>query len=273
MTFAHFTLAALTTCLVFQLPQASPTTDRKRPPETLETVAGSYFRGNGFVNTRLCIDPEGRFSYHWSADDGGSVRQEGEAEVRDGFVVLHPPKAGTNGNPEPFTLPRYRPIRWGNRLYLISDEEMVDFCNRVNLGLEPRPAHFGSEFTRIELSTKPRRGEEEPVFGDLKGQPEIPAESQKFLLKRPLEGKILESLKDRRAKLDLGSDDGLRVGMKLFVEGGKADAPKDFAIVEVVEVRTRDCIVESNRPLDLKKFEKGQTVFSRVPAHLLREVH
>jgi hypothetical protein len=265
MTFTHLTLTALTTCLVFQLPQASPVAGTKQEPETLNTLAGSYYLGTGLVHTSLRIDPEGRFFYHFYADSPGFRREEGKAEIIDGFLVLHPGKVETNGKPEALTHPRYRPVRWGDRIYLISDEQMINFCNMVNLGVEPRRRGYGKEFIRITPTEKSRKGEEGPKLGEIQGRPRVPARWDKHLLEHPLEGKILEGFEDHRAKLDLGSDDGLREGMELLVEGGKPDAPRKFAIVKVVQVGARDCSVLSKRPWGLDKFEKGQKVLSRIP--------
>jgi hypothetical protein len=273
MTFTHLTLAALTTCLVFQLPQASPVAGTKQESETFKTLAGSYLQGTDYVSTSLHIDTEGRFRFRWRAHDGGSHREEGKVEIIDGLVVLHPEKVETDWKPGTFPHPKYRAVRWGERLYLISDERMATFCNMVNLGIEPRSKCLGKEFIRFTSTEKSRKGEEQPVLGEIQGQPKVPADWEKHLLKRPIEGEILEGLDDRCARIDLGSNDGLVKGMELLVASGKPEAPKEVAIVVVVEVRAKDCNVKAKRrPQDIDRFEKGQNVYSKIPAPCMRKI-
>jgi hypothetical protein len=273
MTFTQLTLTALTTCLVFQLPQAPPVAGTKQEPETFKTLAGSYLQGTDYVSTSLHIDTEGRFRFRWRAHDGGSHREEGKVEFIDGLVVLHAEKVETDWKPGTFTHPKFRAVRWGDRLYLISDERMATFCNMVNLGIEPRRKSLGKEFIRFTSTEKSRKGEEQPALGEIQGQPRVPAEWEKHLLKRPVEGKILEGLDDRCARIDLGSSDGLVKGMELLVASGKPEAPKEVAIVDVVEVRAKDCNVKAKlRPRGIDRFEKGQNVYSKIPAPCMRLV-
>jgi len=106
-------------------------------------------------------------------------------------------------------------VKWGERVYLIDESDLRDFSNAVNLGLEPRP----------ELRSEPYYGSFFLREGDLQknvsGKPSLPSEWQTFLLSKPVTAKIvsLEAQdKTQVATINRGSQDGLKVGMRLLVK-------------------------------------------------------
>lgn len=126
------------------------------------------------------------------------------------------------------------PVKWGERVYLIDESDLRDFSNAINFGLEPRTElrsepYYGSFFLR-----------ESDLQKSVSGKPLLPAEWQTFLLSKPVTAKIvaLETQeKTQVATINRGSQDGLRVGMKLLV---KEQDPSPWSRVgEILSVEKR----------------------------------
>jgi hypothetical protein len=279
-------------CLGFQYGNPSGAADQQGPQETLERLAGLYFFGDGFVGRTLMLHANGRFSFSWEADDGGYHRDEGTAEIVGGLVSLHSEKSDTN-RPGGLPHPKLLPVRWGKRVYLVPDGQVLDFCNAVNLGLEPREGWHGRFYLRMVWTEKVRAGLEEPRLDTAAGLPALPTRWGSYLLKRPLQGKVIRSfrdeegrrrlsdrltpgfvfnLEDERALVDLGSDDGLKVGMELFVfTDEKSSAGRPYGIAKVVVVEAHRCTVEVKKPEFFHGFKKHQKVSSRIPNETIEE--
>ena len=82
------------------------------------------------------------------------------------------------------------------------------------------------------------------------GQPELPTEWRGFLLSQSLEGRTLEVADDGTTWMDLGAEQGVRVGMRLFASGspvparyaqGYSDRKVVVQSLEIVEVEARRC--------------------------------
>lgn len=90
--------------------------------------AGEYRIGPGLNSEALHLSPSGRFAY----SDGGCTYFygiTGEAhQIPGGFRFIR-----DDGN-ELFQLGRRHLVRWGPRRYLISDEGMISFIQKVNAG-------------------------------------------------------------------------------------------------------------------------------------------
>jgi hypothetical protein len=90
---------------------------------------------------------------------------------------------------------------------------------------------------------------------DVSGLPAVPDEWTALLLPRPLNGKVIEAVHPRRAKVDLGVRDGAWSGMALWVNCEGA------TIATVVEVHADHCFIESNHPATV--YRVGQAVSSK----------
>jgi hypothetical protein len=272
MTCWRLTIA-LVASLWLQSPGPNPPgkEDRPGPRETPATLAGLYFRGDGFVNSSLQIEPDGRFVYTWWADDRGHARQEGTAEVVEGLLVLKPLKTESNRDGK-ITHPGYRPVRWDDRLYLLREEDFLKFCNHVNLGLEPRNANLGPYYLKM-TQEQIRRDENKPDYGRADGLPGLPARWKPFLLKAPLRGKVVEVLDRDHARINLGSEDGLREGMMLFVEedGSPADDPH-VAGLSVTDVEANRCTANLvlRGTFSFRGLKRDQKVSSRIPKEIIK---
>jgi hypothetical protein len=222
----------------------------------IDDLAGSYYKGTAFTETRLDIDRSGHFSFSWSTDDGqitncgGTAILEGtrlflmprgiEAErtlrrwiALRGLATKRGPVKEDTALEAPTRLYLY-PVRWGRRVYLLRPDEVLGFCNAANLGLEPRPEEAdGSFLVRAIMTARAAAGVERPHLEAAHGLPRIPHDWDRYLLRSSLRGRVLEMTKSGRAWIDVGSRQGLHKGMRvmLAVEGsGLGSAP-----VEVIE--------------------------------------
>jgi hypothetical protein len=73
---------------------------------------------------------------------------------------------------------------------------MLPFGNAVNLGLEPREEIFGRYYLRVAFSQTARQGMEVPKLDRADGLPELPRPWSDCLLERPLQGRVIEVLKE-----------------------------------------------------------------------------
>jgi len=103
-------------------------------------------------------------------------------------------------------------VSWGRRTYLVSPLTVVDFCNAINGGDEPRCDRWGDYYLRWSDWT-----------ASADQRPRLPAFAAPYLLASPIQGRILRlaeqgnevaSLADQgMALLDVGYLDGLKMGM------------------------------------------------------------
>jgi hypothetical protein len=113
-------------------------------------------------------------------------------------------------------------VRWGQRIYLLPDDELGPFVNAVNSGKEPHWHCIPSCAPFLVRSGD----DEKPVSGT----PDLPAEYRRRLLDRPITARVVRVLDDEtefdleqgygwrtiRVEMDLGSDDGVWEGMELY---------------------------------------------------------
>lgn len=106
---------------------------------------------------------------------------------------------------------------WGERTYLIANDEVIEFCNAINRGREPRPGAHGFFLLR--------RGNEEKQAD---GTPVLPAQFKGYLLDEPIQAEIIGAgkstlrpgranwkFKDTEAMVNVGKGDRILPGMKL----------------------------------------------------------
>lgn len=130
------------------------------------------------------------------------------------------------------------PVKWSERIYLIPEEKLADFCNAVNLGIEPRrdlssEYYFGSFYLREGDETKP-----------VTGMPFMPGERNSLLLAKPVTATVIKVEGERYkqiAVIDKGSLDGLKAGIRLI---GETEEPSAWAGVKVLSVEKKTATVE-----------------------------
>jgi hypothetical protein len=178
------------------------------PRMPMARIAGTYLRGGqGMFSDSLVLTSDDHFVRNFSGDDGGA-QYDGRAEwVGDVLWLPRPSGIGTAGVFNVESESSYRVIAWGERLYLIEDLEMLRFCNAVNAGGEPRSVQYSYFFLRDGDWLKPAPG-----------LPDLPEPWPEMLLHSDIEGRITALGYDGTAWLDLGTNDGLRLGMLLILQ-------------------------------------------------------
>ncbi len=131
--------------------QGGRVTDKHLWPATNETFAGlvgEYYLGDGLgLNWTLSVKPDHTFSFAWTGCLGEYGAAEGSWSAAEGRLTLRPRHVKDDGDKLPLV---YTVIRWGPRVYLVPPEKLVDFCNVINHGWEPRRGQHGRSFLRTD---------------------------------------------------------------------------------------------------------------------------
>jgi len=196
--------------------------------------AGSYYQGDGKgVNQRLLLSPKAGFVFTWHGCLGLYDRNHGEVRAENDKLTLK------------FTYPNSRKgfqgiagdlvlIPWGERRYLVPADGLAEFCNAVNSGGEPRNHAQGHFLLRDKDWEK-----------KVDGTPKLPGEFAGFLLKEPIQGKIVavgESktregssgirFRTTTVTLNVGKKQGVLLGMRFFLSD---DSVNDAKVVRVLD--------------------------------------
>lgn len=169
---------------------------------TLNDISGEYYFGDGLgMNCTLKVYPNGRFSFLWTGCLGTYDKTQGKAILENDVLHLSPGtptvQKGVRGSRTNFFA-----IPWQGRMYLVHD--IVEFCSDINQGQEPRDSRRGFYYLRTNDWEKP-----------VTGTPQVPEAFSKYLLDKPVKGKISELLNEREAWVNLGSERGILPGMTL----------------------------------------------------------
>jgi hypothetical protein len=180
--------------------------------------AGNYYKGDGLgENVSFSIAPQSGYVFEWHGCLGLYGLNYGAAAWTNDRIHLSfqfENKPGFGG-----IAPEFVPVSWNSRHYLVPADDVVGFCNAVNLGGEPRMNVYGSYLLRD--------GDEKKSAA---GFPELPVQYRPYLLEKPIEAAILKvgpftlrpsistwKFKDTPVTLDAGTNKGLLVGMELVV--------------------------------------------------------
>ena len=207
--------------------------------------AGEYYAGDGLgVNTSLTIAPHSGYVFEWHGCMGLYDRNYGKVAWTNGLICLsftfENQRKGFQG-----IAPELIPVSWGSRHYLIPADDFIGFCNCVNEGQEPRNDSHGFYLLR-------RKDEKKPVTGF----PKVPAAYEPYLLAKPIEATIIAvgqyttrpslghwKFKDTPVTISAGKQQGLRVGMELFVTKPR-NTVESVRITKVEELRSEAVLVQ-----------------------------
>ncbi|HWP52961.1 MAG TPA: hypothetical protein VN476_02450 [Pyrinomonadaceae bacterium] len=208
-------------------------------------LIGTYTHSGRFAGSSITIEPEGKFHIN-SGDCTQEYYEAGTYTYQGGVISFVKTKSTVKGNgesdeeakdllnPKVFEeiyreAPRANsfndelvPIKWAERLYLIRKDSLDEFCNAINLGLEPRQRpgsdwYLGSFYLRQGDESKPATG-----------RPSIANNLAALLLEKPVESTIKSILREddsEIAVIDKGSEVGLKAGMRLVINDGGFEVP------------------------------------------------
>jgi hypothetical protein len=178
----------------------------------------------------FAIAPKAGYTYFCESDDAmvryGNTWQGyrhdqnyGSVTWEDGRIKLLPTLENEGYVHECAT--EFVPVPWGNRLYLVPADKMLDFCN----SFKERQIFC---FVRADSRIKPKMWREDYV-----GKPDVPDEFKPYLLDEPVSGEIIavgettDCTKEYNKTIDKGwatvvtinkgSQEGLLPGMKMKV--------------------------------------------------------
>ncbi len=185
-------------------------TDELRGSSSLPAWAGEFRHGDGMgVNKRMVIAPQGGFAATWHGCLGLYAFNTGTAILDGGAVRLAFNEKNDFAGVRAFG-EKFIPVKWGDRRYLIAEDEMIEFVNGVNSGLEGGRDRSIGFLLNAEDEQKSARG-----------VPELPAPYRSLLLAQPIRGKLtalLSGANPDRAKLNLGRKHGVFEGMTFHTQ-------------------------------------------------------
>jgi hypothetical protein len=185
--------------------------------------AGDFYFGDGLgANVALSLAPHAGVAATWAGCLGTYLANKGIVIPQpDGSLQLKYEQA--NDEKSIGFAVHVLPVVWGERMYLVSEDQLAAFASAVNLGEEPRSVVWGSFLMR--------KGDEQR---EAYGLPSLPPAQQRLIHQTPLEvGVVSASPLPRpgnpsfecryRLELDHGADDGLAAGMELRTTGPQAE--------------------------------------------------
>ena len=184
--------------------------------------AGDYYFGDGMgQNVSLSLAPVSGVAATWQGCLGTYSVNKGRVIAQaDGSLLLEYEQP--NDQRGIGFADHLIPVVWGERMYMISEDELPAFASAVNLGDEPRKYAQGLFLMRTG-------DEQRKVYG----VPALPPAQQSLIREVPLEVGVVsvDRLRDKdadqfecryRLELDRGANDGLAAGMTLLATGGSA---------------------------------------------------
>jgi hypothetical protein len=191
-------------------------------------LPGRYYFGDGLgVNCSLVLDAKNhRFTFKWHGCMGEYDSNLGRWEMDGDVLVLMPEKPNKREGFEGMNI-RYVPVQWGQRHYLVDENEMPGFCAAA--GQKDIPGFngiHGSDYVK-------RDGEELPP---VEGRPAIPERFREFYEKGPIKADVVRI--EGKVVLNKGLTDRIKPGMLLAAEG------HERIELKVLSVREHESVAE-----------------------------
>jgi hypothetical protein len=213
----------------------------QRPDFTFEQLAGKYSAGHKYFASTITLGKDGTYQ----EDSGGCTDEffiSGKYSISSNKVIFQAEKSAHNRHGEERTVENDTHksekliINWGKRLYLIDEEELKEFVDAVNLGIEPRRTltsdmlFLGSFFLKSE----------EPDFWKplqkTDGYPILSEQWNSYLIKKFVTATIIKienQGNEKIATINKGKNAGLKIGMKLV---NNNQEPSLFSIMTILSV-------------------------------------
>src|SRR6266404_7128702 len=218
-------------------------------------LVATYTHSGGFASSSITIEPEGRFHTN-SSDCTQEYYEAGTYTFKSGVIAFVTTKRTVKGHGEKDDQARdlldprvYReqyqadppaddrkdeliPVEWGERLYLMHKDSLTEFCNAINLGLEPRSGVGTDWYLGIFYL---RNGDENKSTS---GHPVLSTDLIDLRLKKPIEAEII-NIEPKPggdlATINRGSETGLKPGMRLVLTRPRFwDGPSLWSALVVV---------------------------------------
>jgi hypothetical protein len=200
----------------------------------------------------LAIAPKAGYVFEHQLDIGLSDRNFGKVDYKNGIITLSFTYPETTQKVLDVLSKEFIPVSWGERKYMIPANEIIDFCNEINYGLQPRDDEHSSFLLR--------EGDEKK---HVEGWPSIPSEYNRYLLAKPVEAKIIsvdstsyrQSIMDWRfidttVTLNVGTSNGVFTGMEfhLYEQDQDESAIITKAGLNTSEAKITQCEYEKEPP-------------------------
>jgi hypothetical protein len=179
--------------------------------------AGTYYCGDGLENSYLHVAPRSGFLFVNQGDIGAPYANHGPVVLKRGELHLSFSIPMDDGY-YPGLAKTFVPVEWGKRKYLIDSKKIINFCNQVNEGREPRSEIYG--FCMLQIGDEEKKAT---------GFPGIPNQFRSYVLAKPIEAEIIAVQKPTGTSgeavnktvinitLNRGKKAGLLPGMELHV--------------------------------------------------------
>jgi hypothetical protein len=238
-------------CALFHLPPLY--VFAKSEPSIPNEFVATYSNGNQWGNLSLNLDSQGHY-YIKSHTDTAEYVESGTYTFSSEVLYLrmikktmrlYGRKRAANLRPEPdedSKLSRMIFLQWSGRIYLLDEGEFLQFCNAINLGVEPRKKRFAGEFLL-------REGDEKK---EVSGNPSLAGNWSSYLLNQPVTATVVKIEREGRwneskiVVIDKGSADGLRVGMILMGKAMTDEEPTFLFDPKVISADEHAARVEMN---------------------------
>lgn len=230
--FARTCRLALACCVTLMI---AGSTQAQQSEQASLDLSGTYTHGGEFGGSAITIEPDGRFHTN-SSNCTEKYYEAGTYTFKAGVLSFVTTKRTVKGHSESDDQAKdlldpkvYKeiyqqepaaddrrdeliPVTWGERLYLMHKASMVEFCNAINLGLEPRSSlgtdwYLGAFYLRD--GDENRKAE---------GHPSFSKDLIALLLEKPIEAEIINIERENQkivAVINKGSEAGLKPGMRL----------------------------------------------------------
>lgn len=252
--FARTCRLALACCVTLVIAGSTQAQQSEQP--SLDLI-GTYTHGGGFGGSAITIEPEGRFHKN-SSNCTEEYYEAGTYTFKAGVLSFVTTKRTVKGHvesdeqaqdlldpkvykeiyhqapPADDRTDELIPVTWGERHYLMHKASMVEFCNAINLGLEPRSSlgtdwYLGSFYLR--------NGDENRTA---EGHPSFSKKLIALLLEKPIEAEIINIERENKktvAVINKGSEAGLKPGMRLLLTAPEVwDTPSLWSGLVVTSV-------------------------------------
>lgn len=204
-------------------------------------LSAEYYRGDGLgVRCYMNLSKNRTFNFRWEGCLGTYDKNEGSYTIENGTLVLSPKHPNIREGGSKMLPTRFLSVKWGNRLYLIPEDEVIKFCNEINQGREPRDDVNGLFYLR-------RGDEKKPVIGF----PDLPRQWRDYLLKEPIDGQVVSVEKGKVAVVSIGKKHGIRAGMLLTATNSKRSLSSQLEVISIEEETAKAKVIYADEKVEV----------------------